>query len=190
MAAPLRYGRVAIGLHWLSAAAVFALLGLGWWMTALPNGATLKFVLFQWHKSVGVTVLLLSLMRLAWRLAHRPPPLPAAMPDWERRAALLGHASLYGLLFILPLTGWAVVSTAAYNIQTLLYGVVPWPHLPVLPTLAAKAKVNAVAVMAHKAEVWALVGLLAVHVGAALRHHWVGHDDVLTRMLPRWRSPR
>jgi cytochrome b561/polyisoprenoid-binding protein YceI len=177
----MRYGPVAIVLHWLTAAAVAALLAMGWTMVALPVGAALKFSLYQGHKSVGVTVLLLTLVRLGWRLTHRPPPLPAAMPAWEKRAAAIGHLALYGLLFALPLTGWAVVSTSPLHIPTVLYGVLPWPHLPLPSGLA----VNKALVSVHHAAAWTLAVLLAVHVGAALRHHLLLGDDVLARMLPR-----
>jgi cytochrome b561 len=180
-----RYDGVAMALHWLTALAVLGLLVVGLVMTDLPRGSALQFVLFQGHKSVGITVLLLTVARLAWRLAHRPPPLPASMPPWERAAAHAGHLGLYLFLLAMPLTGWALVSASPLNIPTVLYGVLPWPHLPILATLADKKPVAAALATTHGALAWILIALLVVHVGAALRHHVLLKDDVLRRMVPR-----
>lgn len=185
MSSAVRYDGVAIALHWLTALAVLALIALGLIMTDLPNSSAMKFSLFQWHKSLGITVLALTLVRIAWRLGHRPPALPDAMPAWEKLAAQAGHVALYVLLVGLPLTGWAVVSASPLNIPTLLYGVIPWPHLPVLSTLADKKPVAEAFEGVHSAAAWILIVLLVVHVGAALRHHWALGDDVMRRMLPR-----
>ena len=180
-----RYTRVAIALHWLSALAVLGLIAIGLAMTHGDLAPMRRFQLYQWHKSVGLTVLALTLLRLGWRLAHRPPPLPATLPARERVGAHAAHALLYGLLVGLPLVGWAVVSASPFSLPTVLYGVVPWPHLPVLPELANKAAVEAVLKQVHAWGAWILIGLLLLHVGAALRHHLVLRDDTLRRMLPR-----
>jgi cytochrome b561 len=181
-----RYDVVAIAIHWLTAIAIFAQLVMGWTMTSLPPGSYLQFSLYQWHKSVGMTILALSILRLVWRLAHKPPPLPATMPAWEMHAAKATHALLYALLIILPLTGWAVASASPYNIPTVLYGVLPLPHLPVISDLPDKRAAESALALVHGIAGWILVILLAGHVGAALRHHFLVHDDVLVRMLPRF----
>lgn len=180
-----RYDAVAIAIHWLTAGAIAGQLVMGWTMTAMRPGAYLQYSLYQWHKSVGITILVLSLIRLAWRLMHKPPPLPAEMPAWEQRLARLSHAGLYVLLIALPLSGWAVVSVSPLNIPTMLYGIVPLPHLPVLPDLADRKAAEAVLKSVHHFAGWVFVALLAGHIGAALRHHFRLHDDVLVRMLPR-----
>ena len=185
-ASSLRYDGVAIALHWVTALAVVGLIAMGLIMTDLPRGSALQFTLFQLHKSVGVSVLGLTLMRFAWRLAHRPPPLPDEMPVWEKRAAEAGHVGLYVLLFGLPLSGWAMVSASPLNIPTVLYGVFPWPHLPIFSTLADKKPVAQALENVHSAAAWVLIALLVVHVGAALRHHILLKDDVLRRMSPRF----
>ena len=182
--APLRYTRVAIAFHWAIAALVLALLGIGLAMTHADLAPMRRFQLYQWHKSVGLTVLVLSLLRLGWRAFHRPPPLPAAMPALERGAAHLAHAVLYALIIAMPLVGWALVSASPFNIPTVLYGVVPWPHLPIVTDLPNKAAVEAGLKLVHASGAWFLIALLVLHAGAALRHHFVLRDDTLRRMLP------
>ncbi|KMO43454.1 cytochrome B561 [Methylobacterium variabile] len=184
VATPRRYTLVAIGLHWLIALGILALLGIGLAMTRGSLPPMERFALYQWHKSVGLTVLVLMAIRLAWRLFHRPPPLPETMPKAERRAAGAAHLALYGLLVAMPLVGWAMVSASPYNIPTVLYGVIPWPHLPVLPELPNKAAVEGALKLAHSYGAWLLIALLLLHIGAALRHHLVLRDDTLWRMLP------
>lgn len=184
-----RYDAVAILLHWLVAVGVVAQIAIGLAMTQLPLTPARQFPLYQMHKSIGITVLAVVLLRVAWRLTHRPPPLPDTMPLVERRFASAAHLVLYGLLVGLPLTGWAVVSASPYNIPTVLYGLVPWPHLPVLSTLHDKAPVEAVLATIHSFGGWFLAALIGVHAAAALRHHVLLHDAVLWRMLPLLRRP-
>jgi cytochrome b561 len=180
-----RYTSVAIILHWVMALGILALTGLGLVMVHSHLPLQRKFELYQLHKSLGITILLAALLRLGWRLLHKPPELPGHMPPLERAAAVGGHLVLYFYLFGLPLIGWAVVSASALNIPTFLYGVVPWPHLPVLSTLTNKAPVEAFLKHVHAFGAWTLIAIVAGHAGAALRHHFVNHDDVLLRMLPR-----
>ncbi len=181
-----RYTAVAIFLHWVMALGIIALAVIGLTMTHVKLKPFDLFKLYQLHKSIGITILLAAFLRLAWRLAHHPPALPAAMPPLERKAAETTHLLLYGFLFVLPFTGWAVVSAAPLNIPTVLYGLVPWPHLPILATLHDKAPVERVLSRTHYYLAWALIALVTLHGLAALRHHFFIHDDVLTRMLP-WR---
>jgi len=183
-ASELSYGVVAKWMHWLIALAIIAMLVIGWTMTDLPNGSQ-KFALFQWHKSIGITILLLSVLRLVWRLVHPVPPLPPAMPGWEKFAARASHALLYILMIGMPLTGWAIVSTSPLNLPTMLYGLVRWPNLPVLPELTNKKEVGHALGDVHGFGAYILAGLLALHVVAALKHHFMDRDDVLTRMMPQ-----
>ncbi len=179
-----RYSAVAILLHWASALAVLVLIGLGLTMTHAALAPLRQFQLYQWHKSVGVTVLALTVLRLLWRLTHRPPPHPVGMPARERRAAAAAHHLLYLLLVGLPLTGWAVVSLSPFNIPTVLYGLVPWPHLPLAAHVPDPAAAEGLLKQVHALGAWFLAALLAVHVAAALRHHFLLRDDVLRCMLP------
>ncbi|GLS19963.1 cytochrome b561 [Labrys miyagiensis] len=184
-----RYTWVAIILHWVMALGILALAVMGLAMTHLTLSPMRLFQLYQLHKSVGITILLAAFLRLAWRLMNHPPKLPTAMPAIERMAAAGGHLLLYVFLFALPLTGWALVSASVFNIPTVLYGVVPWPHLPFLSTLTDKAPVEAVFKTVHAYGAWALIALVSLHAAAALRHHFILGDDVLLRMLPGRRKP-
>jgi len=169
---------------------VLALAALGLVMVHGHLGLGRRFALYQLHKSIGVTILIAALLRLAWRHAHRPPSLPTHMPQLERLTVHAGHWLLYFYLIALPLTGWALVSASVLNIPTHLYGVIPWPHLRVLSSLHDKAPVEALLKSIHRYGAWTLLVLVAGHAGAALRHHFVQKDDVLLRMLPRLRRDR
>ena len=179
-----RYGAGAIILHWTIALLVAVNIAIGLRMEAQTGLA--KFQAFQLHKSVGITVLLLSLARLAWRLTHRPPPLPAHMKPWERRAAGITHWAFYALLIGLPLTGWIVVSASPFNLPTLLYKVIPWPHIGFIHALPAGARKSVAATFAptHVVLAWTAITLLILHIGAALRHQFWTRDGVLWRMAP------
>lgn len=184
-----RYTTVAITLHWLIAGLVVTIATLGLVMVNVKLAPIWQFRLYQWHKSIGITILLLAVVRLAWRLGHPAPPLPAEMPRIERQAASTAHWALYGLMLGLPLVGWALVSASPYNIPTVLYGVIPWPHLPVLPSLPNKAAVEGVLKLVHAYGAFILIGLVVLHAAAALRHHLVLRDDILSRMIPRLSQP-
>lgn len=181
--APSRYSTVAIILHWAIAALIAWNLVLGFEMHDAKGLA--QFNLFQLHKSVGISVLLLSLARAGWRLTHRPPALPAAMPAWEKLLARAAHVGLYLIMIGMPLTGWVVVSTSPLNIPTLLFHTVPWPHLPLhdLPT-ATKASVNAGFGTVHMALAWGALALIALHIAGALKHMFLTRDGVIRHMLP------
>lgn len=171
-----RYTRVAIALHWLIAAAILANLALGSVMVDLPLSPQ-KLKVYAYHKWTGITVLLLVVVRIAWRLGHPPPPLPASMPAWERLAAHVSHVMLYALSLGIPLSGW--LFSSAKGFQTVYLGLVP------LPDLVDKDQAIAQALLVcHRSLNYLMVTLLAVHVAAALKHHLCDRDDVLLRMLP------
>ena len=179
------YSIVAITLHWVIAALVLGNLGLAWYFNTLPKLAQIAPI--QLHKSIGVTVLLLTLLRLAWRLTHRTPPLPAAMPAWEKAAARATHFFFYVFMLAMPLSGWAMVS-ASLEIKVhpiVLYGLVPWPALP-LPGLGPDQLHDARRLFHATHSTLALIAYatITLHVAAALKHHFFDRDDVLARMLP------
>lgn len=181
---PTRYGLVALTLHWLIALAVIAMLALGFLMGEAREGSALQFQLFQWHKSIGITILLLTVLRLVWRLINRQPPFPPTMRPWERALARLTHFAFYMLLFALPLSGWAMVSASPLGIPTLLYGIVPWPNLPWAARAEDPEALEAMLSETHEVLAFTMIALLLLHVAGALRHHFILHDTVLRRMLP------
>lgn len=172
------WGSVARGFHWVMAALIVAQLALGA-MAAAWRLSPAKVELFFWHKSIGVLILMLLGLRLAWRRFDPAPPLPATMTAWERAAARANHVLLYVLLALLPLTGWIVNS--ASNIPFRVFRIVPLPAIVSPDDMVAKGFARA-----HLVLVLFLALALVVHVAAALRHHLVQRDDVLSRMLP-WR---
>lgn len=180
----IRYTWVAIILHWSSALLIIGLLALGAAMVRMEPGSGLQFDLYQLHKSLGITVLALSIVRVLWRLGHRPPALATTLQPWEKALAQATHAGFYVLILALPLTGWMVVSASVWNIPTVLYGIIPLPHLPILPDLADKKPVEDALKEVHEWLAITVTGLLALHVAGALKHHFVLGDDTLARMLP------
>jgi cytochrome b561 len=170
-----RYGSVAIALHWLIASFVLANLMLGVSMIQLPLSPR-KLQWFLVHKWIGITVFLLTSVRLLWRL-WRPPPTSVAMPAWQMRASKISHAALYALLFAVPLSGW--IYSSATGVQVNYLG------LFALPDLVAKDRGLAhVLGITHLTLNSALFTLVCVHTAAALHHHFVERDAVLHRMLP------
>ncbi|MGC1301408.1 MAG: cytochrome b [Caulobacteraceae bacterium] len=185
-----RYSTIAILFHWIIAALILINLYLGFRMGLVQGLA--KFNIFQLHKSIGITVLILSVLRLAWRLVNRPPPEAPGLQPWERVASLAVHWGFYVIMIGMPLTGWIVVSTSPLNIPTLLYHTVPWPHFPGVHTLAAgpKTTVNHAFDITHVVLAWGAVVLLALHVGAVVKHQFLDRHPVLGRMLPLGRRAR
>lgn len=181
-----RYSAVAMLLHWLIAALLFANIWYGWRMGQLKGLA--RYELFQLHKSIGISVLILSLVRLGWRLVAAPPPLPTSMTRFERIAAGATHWLLYGLMIVLPLTGWVIVSASPYNLPTVLFRIdsLRWPHLALihdLPIVTRKLIEDQVGDI-HEWLAWSLLALAALHIAAAIKHLVWDRDDVAARMVP------
>jgi len=181
--APVRYTPAAVALHWLLAALILFNLGFGLYTVGLPLSPQ-KLRYFSWHKWVGVTVFMLSAARLLWRAFHPAPALPASMKPWEVRAAHASHALLYVLFFAAPLTGWLFSSAAGF--QTVYLGVVPIPDL-----LDKNKELADVLKAMHRWINYTMAGVIAIHAAAAVKHHFLDRDDVLSRMLPtiRPRTP-
>jgi len=179
-----RYTKTAITLHWLIALMIIGLIAFGIIMTRLEPYSSLQITMYQLHKSFGIMVLILSLFRLVWRFTHRPPPLPSHMPRWEQFAARVTHFGFYVIMISLPLLGWAMVSASPTNIPTKLFFTVPWPHLPILPGLENKKEIAETLEFLHRNIGKATILLIALHVGAALKHHFKDKDDVLRQMVP------
>ena len=183
---PERYTAVAQAFHWLLALGLAGIVVLGLVMAHAPLAPATKFKLYQLHKSVGITIGILAVLRLLWRFTHRPPALPAGMPRLEKAGAHGAHVVLYGLMISLPLAGWALVSISPFNLPTVLFGLVPWPHIGGLSGLprATKAAWEPIVAFVHAYGAYLLIAVVGVHVLAALRHHFILRDDILRRMLP------
>ncbi len=179
-----RYGAVAMTLHWLIAFAIIGMLVGGKYMHGLPNSDPNKFLLYQLHKSTGITILALTVARIVWRFAGPVPALPATMATWERWVAHLSHFVLYALMILIPLSGWAVASTSSTGVPTVWFGLFEVPHLPVPATEEA----HEAAEEGHELFGNLMILLLLLHVGAALKHHFWDRDSVFKRMLPFTRT--
>lgn len=182
-AADGRYSAVAIALHWIIALALVWQLTLGFGLENLPRserGAAMGV-----HKSLGLTILLLSLLRLGWRLTHRPPPLPAGIPGWERALAQATHVAFYVILIGAPLGGWAMSSASTRSPPIQFWGAFEWPKLPLAKSDAMAEQLAA----GHALAGYLAVGLIALHVAGAVKHMLVDGNDVLWRMIPGMQRP-
>jgi cytochrome b561 len=170
-----RYDSVQIALHWLTSLLIIAAVCLIWTVQLTPKG-DLHNTLFFLHRSCGVTVFGLVLLRLVWRALHDTPPPPAGIPAWQQRAGTVTHWLLYGLFILMPVTGF--IDGAANNHPVSFFFLFDLPLLPENKALAHLA--GAI----HETLQWAVYGLVLLHAAAALHHHFVLRDNVLRRMLP------
>lgn len=169
------YGLVARVLHWWMAAIIVGLIGLGLYMTSLPDGDP-KWELYDLHKSLGSLIFILALIRLAWRHISSPPPLPNDMKHFDKLAAHAGHMLLYVAMFALPVTGYLDSSLGGYHLS--LFGLFDVPML----FGENKGQFDVVVTM-HRWIGYGLILLVAAHFSAVLKHHLLDHDRVLMRML-------
>lgn len=183
MSLPIRntersYGLVSQAFHWLVVALIIVQYIWAWRIDEV-EGLRDRLELVTQHKTIGMTILSLAVLRLLWRLFNRPPPLPAQMPRWEQIAAHAGHWFLYGLIFVIPLSGWAYSSAAGYGDY--------WWGPVDFPSIAPRSE--DLEDLFHELHEWLTTALAFVAIGhalAALRHHFWLKDDVLKRMLPTW----
>ena len=172
-----RYTRIAVALHWLVAAALLYQLALGWWMLDLPKAPPgLRAGWFNWHKSVGIVIALLVLLRMAWRVTHPVGPL-ADLPAWQRRAANANHALLYVCMVVMPLSGYLGSSFSGYPVRFFGIALPPWAEA----WPAGKQAMSAL----HYGTTWLFMGLIALHVAAA-GWHALRHEGSGRMGIPRW----
>ena len=171
-----RYTGVAMSLHWLIALMILLSLGVGLYMVELKLSPA-KLQLYSWHKWAGVTIFALVLIRCVWRLTHTPPPLPSDLPRWQQLVAETTHYVLYALMIAIPLTGWLMSSAKGF--QTVYFGILPIPDL-----LTKNKEWGDTLNLVHRYLNYTMIAIIAAHIGAATKHHFIDKDDVLRRMLP------
>jgi cytochrome b561 len=171
-----RYPLAVIVMHWAVAAAVVGLMILGWWMQTIPkNPVGPRADAYNLHKSIGLTVLLLMALRLAWRVSHRPPELPP-LPLWQARAAHAVHALLYVLMFLVAFSGYLGSAVSGYPVKFFGLTLPAWA--------AANNTLKDVCSVVHELASWGLVVVIGIHLIATLHHQWVLRDGLLWRMWP------
>ncbi len=182
----VRYGTVAMALHWLIAAAVLFNIALGYYMNSLPSSDPGRFWFVQFHKSTGLSILVFSLLRVLWRVVNPMPALPAQMSLWERVTARGVHWAFYVLIIAIPLAGWSMVSSSPLGLPTMWYGLFEWPHIPFLAELPRDQKQQIIGTFraTHNWLAFLALWLIGLHVAAALKHQFWDRDTALTRMLP------
>lgn len=182
-----RYSAVAVMLHWIIAILLVWTVLLAWQAEDLKGAA--KMVPLQLHKPLGIVILLLTLARLAWRVVHRPPPLGPGLKPWERQLAHAVHWGFYGLMLLVPLTGWAMVSASSLIVRYPIdmFGLFDWPVIQPLFDLPETVRHDRHELLEeiHKLMAKAIIyGLIPLHVLGALKHQFLDRDNSLSRMIP------
>ena len=168
-------------MHWLIALAIILQINSGLWMVdAIKEAQTRKIAynFYQYHKSLGLIILILSILRLFWRLYHKAPNLPDNMKISEKLLAHFLHFSLYFLMIFIPFLGWVMVSTSSYGLPTMIFGLFEWPHLTFLSDL----EINELATNFHKYLAYLMIFLIFGHIFAALEHQFIKKDNLIRRM--------
>ena len=179
-----KYNSVAIAFHWVIAVLVIFMLFWGRYMTDLPKGSYERLEGFQLHFSIGITILVLSVLRLIWRLMNPAPKLISTMKKHEKILARGTHYLFYGLLIILPLAGWATVSTSSLDVPIIFFDLFQWPWFPGVHDIENRKIIYEVFKQMHVTIGWLVLGLVVLHVLAAIRHALILKDGALKRMWP------
>jgi cytochrome b561 len=173
-----RYSRGAVVLHWLIALLIVINIIGAFVAEDLPKAD--RAIVMGYHKATGITILVLTVARIVWRLMHKAPPLIETLKAWEAALARVTHAGFYFLMLAVPVTGWAFASAASKGKPVSLFGLVDVPALPVgsdEPTADMFSEL-------HEVLAFVMIGLLVLHVGAALKHHFIDKDGTMRRMVP------
>lgn len=176
---PQRYNSVSIIFHWMMALGFFLMLGSGFIMTYVDLDQSLKFQMYQWHKSGGVLMLIAIFLRISWRLRIRAPKLPASFDKLEQIAAKAGHMGLYVVMVAMPVSGWIMVSSSVYGLPTIVFDWFEWPHIP---GIQGNEGISSLSKTAHFALAILLCLLLVAHIGAVIKHYVIDKENLLTRM--------
>lgn len=172
---PDRYGTLSKVLHWVLALLVIGLLCVGMLMEDLDTGT--KFKVYALHKSFGICVLALVFVRILWHVYSRKPGFVDGMKPWEKLAAHAAHIFLYIAMIVMPMTGWLMSSAKGYTVT--VFSTFDLPHL-----IAENKELGKLFAETHELLAYALIAAVAIHIGAALKHHVINKDATLKRMLP------
>lgn len=177
-----RYGRTAVVLHWVIGLALIAQIAFGFLLDEIaPRGTPARTPTINLHKSFGLVLAVVIVARLLWRLRHAPPALPGTMPEWQRKAALVGHRTLYACMLLMPLSGYVASNFSKHGVRFFGTHLRAWgPDNP-----AVYAFFNGV----HIGTAYLFCALIVGHVAVSLKHAWVDHDEVFGRMWPWPRHP-
>lgn len=176
---PARYHAIAIALHWVMAIAFLLMLASGIIMTSDMLEKSDRFTLYQWHKSLGVLLLISFVLRLTVRLLAKPPTLPASMKPAEKKMAIAGHWALYVWMLLVPLSGWLLVSSSAFGLPTVVFGWFTWPHIP---NISGNHDIHEFAEASHGLLAYMFLTLIAVHIAAVVKHYVIDKENLLPRM--------
>jgi len=178
---PERYDRVAAALHWLIGIALLGQITFGFLLDDIaPRGTVSRGPVINLHKSFGIVLAVLIVLRLAWRLAHRPPPLPRSMPEWQRIAARWSHRALYACMIVMPVSGYVGSNFSKRGVKFFGIDLPPWgPDIKIVYDALNQV---------HIVTAWIFTALIVLHVLAALRHATIARDGVFARMWPWGRS--
>jgi cytochrome b561 len=174
--APTHYTRVAAVVHWLIAALLFGQIAFGWFLDSIPRGGPLRGFYVNLHKSTGLVLAVLILVRVAWRLLNAPPPYPSFIPSWEKIAAQWSHVALYACMLVMPLSGYVASNFSKYGVK--LFNVFLLP-----PWGVDDRGIYAIFNTTHVVVSYLFVTLIVAHILAALRHA-LRRDGIMSRMLP------
>ena len=182
--ADLKYSSIAITLHWLIALAVIFMLVWGRYMTDLPKGSFDRLEAFQLHQSIGLTILILTIIRIIWRLRNPVPPQPEGLKPWEETLRKTTHIGFYVLLIIIPLSGWSVASTSSLGVPIEYFGQFDWPFISFLTNIENKQDVHEAFEKVHEYLGWGMIALLVLHLAGIFKHTFILKDALLKRMVP------
>lgn len=174
-----RYNSVAIILHWLMAIAFILMLLSGVVMVYADLDVSFRFQLYQWHKSLGVLLLVAFVLRIIWRLVSKVPELPSSFTPLMRISAKIGHWSLYAMMILMPLSGWVMVSSSGYDLPTMVFGWFEWPHIP---GLEGNEAIEDLSKTLHWVFAITFAILIAIHWAAVIKHTWLDGEPILKRI--------
>lgn len=173
-----RYSRGAVALHWIIALLIVSNFVLAWVAEDLPDEQ--KYALIGNHKAIGLTVLVLTVVRIFWRLTHKPPPLLETLKNWEAALSKVVHVLMYGLMLAIPLAGWGMSSIYAKGAPISMFGLFGFPAMPIAHEKSTQELFHEL----HEITATLMLVLLALHIGAALKHQLIDKDGTMRRMVP------